>query len=273
LIHFYKRLEMSVIGEDGLVVPRKLRNPCIESTANRDLNRQIKWNAKAGVNVLTKSELEKALDRQRRLQLEREREGEKEEDETPFDKALKQRAKRLEQLESGGCTDQSRDSSTSPEPVARRTHRFEPSPVRPIRQTDNQAAGSPKTWRSASPRHGSHNPGSRSKSPAGYSPPSTSYKTTITTTKMEKDLETRLRGIKIHQNGSEENLKILGSRQANNSSGTSRPINSCGSTSRPMHSCGNSSSGTSSKSSSPEPELLKVFAQLRTTHKDEHDYP
>ena len=38
---------MSVIGSDGLVIPRKLRNPCIESPAKREINQQIKWNAKA----------------------------------------------------------------------------------------------------------------------------------------------------------------------------------------------------------------------------------
>ena len=51
----------------------------------------------SGVNVLNKSELEKVLERQKRLREEREREEEKE-PETPFQKMLAERAKRLEQV-------------------------------------------------------------------------------------------------------------------------------------------------------------------------------
>jgi len=289
-----------VIGEDGLVMPRKLRNPCLDSPANRDLNRQIKWNAKAGVNVLTKSELERVLDRQRRLQVEREKGDEREEEESPFDKVLKQRAKRLEQLESGGCTDQSRDSSPEPEnqPVATKTNLFEPPAVRPARNQSpagrparhQSPAGRPtrhehlkagdcqQPWRSNSPNkhclQKSPPVDSRSKSPAavGHGVPGFSSSPSFNrcsnnnnnnnNNKLDKDLETRLRAIKQHQN--EENLKP---RQTGRSSGNS--------SSGPRHlqtgsSCGNSSSNASSKSSSPEPELLKVFAQLRT-HKD--DFP
>ena len=51
----------------------------------------------SGVNVLNKSELEKVLERQKRLREEREREEEKE-PETPFQRMLAERAKRLEQV-------------------------------------------------------------------------------------------------------------------------------------------------------------------------------
>jgi hypothetical protein len=32
--------------EEGLILPRKLENPCLTSQPVRDLNRHIKWNAK-----------------------------------------------------------------------------------------------------------------------------------------------------------------------------------------------------------------------------------
>ena len=35
------------LDENGLVVPKKLYNPCLESRDVQDLNREIKWNAKA----------------------------------------------------------------------------------------------------------------------------------------------------------------------------------------------------------------------------------
>jgi len=236
---------MSVIGDDGLVVPRKLRNPCLESSANRDLNRQIKWNAKAGVNVLSKSELEKALDRQRRLQIEREREDLREEEESPFDKALKERAKRLEQVESDALPVEGEDDNTK-QPVAKRTNIFE------------QAALTSKS---------DHNLSKPSfKSPHNISVTSSCRQSSNVTSckpvnschlKINKDVESRLKNTnKIVQNPLGGGYK-------------------CGASSRPginIHGGhgGHTSSGNSSKSSSPEPELFKVFAQLRT--KDEDDY-
>merc|ERR1712048_462435 len=48
--------------ENGLILPRKIVNPCIQSPFRRDLNREIRWNTDKGINVLnTKSELEKAF--------------------------------------------------------------------------------------------------------------------------------------------------------------------------------------------------------------------
>ena len=58
----------------------------------------------SGVNVLNKSELEKVLERQKRLREEREREEEKE-PETPFQRMLAERAKRLEQVNLKGIVD------------------------------------------------------------------------------------------------------------------------------------------------------------------------
>lgn len=236
--------KMSVIGEDGLVVPRKLRNPCLESTANRDLNRQIKWNAKAGVNVLSKSELEKALDRQRRLQIEREREDLREDEETPFDKALKERAKKLEQIESDVSPVQSKDDNCK-QPVAKRTNIFEQAALT-SKSEHNLSKSQPSL---KSPHNISVTSASRHNMSVTSSNPANSCHI-----KINKDLESRLKNNnKIVQNPLGQGYK---------SGAGSRPgINICG---------GHTSSGNSSKSSSPEPELFKVFAQLRT--KDEDDY-
>merc|ERR1719215_2228830 len=37
---------------NGLVVPKKIANPCMESRECQDLQREIRWNAKAGISVL-----------------------------------------------------------------------------------------------------------------------------------------------------------------------------------------------------------------------------
>lgn len=92
--------DMSVRGSDGLIVPRKMANPGLECNSLRDLNRQIKWNAKAGVNVLNKTELERVMEKQRRLRADKEKEAEADvQPESAFKKVLAERAKRLEEIE------------------------------------------------------------------------------------------------------------------------------------------------------------------------------
>ena len=34
------------VNEEGLIVPKKLHNPCLESRTVRDLNHEIRWNAR-----------------------------------------------------------------------------------------------------------------------------------------------------------------------------------------------------------------------------------
>ena len=34
------------VDEEGLIVPKKIHNPCLESKYNRDLNHEIRWNAR-----------------------------------------------------------------------------------------------------------------------------------------------------------------------------------------------------------------------------------
>merc|ERR1712223_195043 len=90
------------LDENGLVVPKKLYNPCLESRDVQDLNREIKWNAKAGINVLNnKTELERAMEKRSRHIIEKQRLIEEESKQSPFQKMLDDRAKRLERLETG----------------------------------------------------------------------------------------------------------------------------------------------------------------------------
>ncbi|XP_059078874.1 uncharacterized protein LOC131877267 isoform X2 [Tigriopus californicus] len=120
---------------DGLVVPKKIYNPCKESKNVRNLNKEIKWNAKAGVNVLgTKSELEKVMEKRNRQRVEIEKKSEIQATKTDFQKVLEERAKKIEDLEKKpsvstgrnlhpGSDPESGDSGhCSPEPEFVRVH-------------------------------------------------------------------------------------------------------------------------------------------------------
>eukprot|EP00095_Tigriopus_kingsejongensis_P000573 maker-scaffold372_size192401-snap-gene-0.44 protein:Tk00573 transcript:maker-scaffold372_size192401-snap-gene-0.44-mRNA-1 annotation:"PREDICTED: uncharacterized protein LOC103512554" len=86
--------------EQGLIIPKKIYNPCMESKSVKSLNKEIRWNAKAGVNVLgTKSELERAMEKRTRQRVEIEKKTENESIKTDFQKVLEERAKKIEDLE------------------------------------------------------------------------------------------------------------------------------------------------------------------------------
>lgn len=109
------------LDENGLVVPKKLFNPCKESRECQNLHREIRWNAKAGINVLeNKTELQKVMEKRSRHRKEQERLHEQEATKTPFQKMLEDRAKRLEKIEAQTNIDgghSSEDSGhCSPEP-------------------------------------------------------------------------------------------------------------------------------------------------------------
>merc|ERR1711953_1259572 len=87
------------LDPNGFVLPKKLFNPCVESRECQELHREIKWNAKAGVNVLnTKSELERVMEKRNRHRKNQEKIVEQEATKTPFQKMLEERAKRLEMI-------------------------------------------------------------------------------------------------------------------------------------------------------------------------------
>ncbi|XP_049866568.1 actin-associated protein FAM107A [Pectinophora gossypiella] len=85
-------------GAEGLIAPRRLPNPCLESPQRMDLHRELLFNQRIGKNVLNqKSELQKALSKHKEKQIMNQV---KEHRETPeLERAIAERAKRLEQAE------------------------------------------------------------------------------------------------------------------------------------------------------------------------------
>ncbi|KAL5274030.1 hypothetical protein ACFFRR_000659 [Megaselia abdita] len=58
-----------VTDSDGLILPKKLMNPCMESKDRKDLHRELMFNNKVGKSVLNqKSELQRALEKQKERQ-------------------------------------------------------------------------------------------------------------------------------------------------------------------------------------------------------------
>ncbi|XP_066601015.1 uncharacterized protein [Prorops nasuta] len=87
------------MGPDGLILPRKPYNPCLTSSNHKDLHRELLFNQKIGKNVLNqKSELQRALEKQREAAMRREAEKNREESfkddpRTALQRAIEQRAK------------------------------------------------------------------------------------------------------------------------------------------------------------------------------------
>ncbi|XP_064539003.1 protein FAM107B isoform X1 [Drosophila montana] len=51
---------------EGLILPKKLINPCIENTDRKELHRELKFNARIGKSVLNqKTELQRAYEKQK----------------------------------------------------------------------------------------------------------------------------------------------------------------------------------------------------------------
>ena len=90
------------MGPDGLILPRKPYNPYLTSNNHKDLRRELLFNQKVGRSVLNqKSELQRALEKQReaasRREAERNRdESYKDDPRTALQRALEQRAKHIE---------------------------------------------------------------------------------------------------------------------------------------------------------------------------------
>merc|ERR1739844_529913 len=102
--------------ENGLILPRKIVNPCIQSPFRRDLNREIKWNSDKGISVLnTKSELEKAFAKHKKNLNEKKKEQETAESFTgEFQKMIAERARRLEKFEEKQEEEHSKQPSVTP---------------------------------------------------------------------------------------------------------------------------------------------------------------
>ncbi|KAK3854618.1 hypothetical protein Pcinc_024162 [Petrolisthes cinctipes] len=86
--------------QNGLIVPKKLVNPCLESSDKKNLHRELLFNQKRGMNVLNqKTELQKAMEKHKDKKVMKEQEMEKTASKTPFQKALDERAHKIEQME------------------------------------------------------------------------------------------------------------------------------------------------------------------------------
>ncbi|XP_059471167.1 ensconsin [Neocloeon triangulifer] len=85
---------------EGLIMPRKPANPCLDSDDHKSLHRELMFNKKVGKNVLNqKSELQRAMEKHRDQAARKEAEKEKLNNKTAFEKVIEERARRLESHE------------------------------------------------------------------------------------------------------------------------------------------------------------------------------
>uniref|UniRef100_A0A1B0CGZ6 Protein FAM107B n=1 Tax=Lutzomyia longipalpis TaxID=7200 RepID=A0A1B0CGZ6_LUTLO len=96
-----------ITDSQGLIVPKKLTNPCLESSDRQNLHRELLFNQKIGRSVLNqKSELQRVLDKQKErqfmaLQQEQQQQHIKQESglSGELGRVIMQRAQRLETLQ------------------------------------------------------------------------------------------------------------------------------------------------------------------------------
>ncbi|XP_050712325.1 uncharacterized protein LOC126996144 isoform X6 [Eriocheir sinensis] len=101
------------LDEKGLIMPKKLVNPNMESTEKKSLHRELLYNQKRGVSVLNqKTELQKAMEKHNDKKVLKEIQKEKEASLTPFQKALDERAQKLEQMEKAENKDPENEKAT-----------------------------------------------------------------------------------------------------------------------------------------------------------------
>ncbi|XP_013780418.1 protein FAM107A-like [Limulus polyphemus] len=87
-------------SEDGLVIPRKLPNPCQESAERKNVHRELLFNNKIGKNVLgQKSELQKAMEKVKDDQKKKEMDRLRINHCSPLEKQLEIQAVKLKQQE------------------------------------------------------------------------------------------------------------------------------------------------------------------------------
>ncbi|XP_055683994.1 protein FAM107B [Lutzomyia longipalpis] len=95
-----------ITDSQGLIVPKKLTNPCLESSDRQNLHRELLFNQKIGRSVLNqKSELQRVLDKQKErqfmaLQQEQQQHSKQESGLSgELGRVIMQRAQRLETLQ------------------------------------------------------------------------------------------------------------------------------------------------------------------------------
>ncbi|GJQ85208.1 hypothetical protein Trydic_g13051 [Trypoxylus dichotomus] len=87
-----------LLSEDGLIIPRKLHNPVLDSTDRQNLHRELLFNQKIGKNVLNqKSELQKALEKHKTNVAKKQYENNKLSRAAELEKVIADRAKRQQE--------------------------------------------------------------------------------------------------------------------------------------------------------------------------------
>lgn len=110
-----------VTDQDGLIVPKKLMNPCLESSDRQNLHRELMFNQKLGKSVLNqKSELQKALQKQKERQMMSEQKQIHIQHKTDtvngeLERAILQRAQRLESSQKSMSTQEDINGQLNPE--------------------------------------------------------------------------------------------------------------------------------------------------------------
>lgn len=92
----HNEAQLAHSNEDGLIVPRKLPNPCAESAERKSLHRELLFNQKIGKSVLgQKTELQKAMEKMKDEQRRKELEEERIKGRTALEKRLEEQANKL----------------------------------------------------------------------------------------------------------------------------------------------------------------------------------
>lgn len=101
--------------DEGLVIPRKPNNPCIESNERKNLHKEMLWNQKVGKNVLdTKNELEKVMAKRKDSAKKKEFEAEKMSRRSSLERRLEEQQLKIKLQEECNQLSNASDSS-SPE--------------------------------------------------------------------------------------------------------------------------------------------------------------
>lgn len=89
-----------LVNSEGLILPRKPQNPCLDSTEKQNLHRELLFNTKMGKSPLNqKSELQRALQKHKEHQVKKEVEMQRQQNKTPFERVIEERARKLESKE------------------------------------------------------------------------------------------------------------------------------------------------------------------------------
>lgn len=108
---------------EGLILPRKLPNPCAESTDRQNLHRELLFNQKIGKNVLNqKSELQRAMEKHKEHQVKKELEQQKQESKSALERVIEERARRLETPEKPEKSEEDNKTCRPGEPEFMKIH-------------------------------------------------------------------------------------------------------------------------------------------------------